>query len=57
MSYMSIKYGMLSILQPKIVNHLRPAVMFEDIQDEVFFHRVLSIVSVPGILSYLHNYS
>lgn len=57
MSYMSIKYGMLSILQPKIVNYLRPAVMFKDIQDEVFFPRVLSIVSVPGILSYLHNYS
>lgn len=57
MSYMSIKYGMLSIFQPKIVYYLRPAAMFKDIQDEVFFYRVLSIVSVPGILSYLHNYS
>lgn len=55
MSYTSIKYGMLSIFQPKIVNYLRPAAMFKDIQDEVFFYRVLSVVSVPGILSYLHN--
>lgn len=48
---------MLSIFQPKIVNYLRPAAMFKGIKDEVFFYRVLSIVSVLGILSYLRNYS
>lgn len=48
---------MLSIFQPKIVNYLRPAAMFKGIKDEVFFSRVLSIVSVLGILSYLRNYS
>lgn len=47
MSYMSIKYGMLSIFQPKIDNYLRPAAMFKDTKDEVFFPRVVSIVSVP----------
>lgn len=34
---MSIKYGMLSIFQPKIVNYLRPAVMFKDVKDKVYF--------------------
>lgn len=35
MSYMNIKYGMLTILQPKIVNYLIPAVMFQDIKGNI----------------------
>lgn len=32
---MNIKYGMLTILRPKIVNYLIPAVMFQDIKGNI----------------------
>lgn len=57
MLYMNSKYGMLTVSQPKIVNYLIPAVMFQDLKGTFTFKDFINIVYFLGILSYLHNYS